>query len=156
MKRSALLKAALGVLAVLCGTAGAQIPPEERTAIVDYVLKNFWGNAIDSSGRPIQPSSETERGTVPVDRSWTSLAIDIGEVSGRLQWCRLDSIVTMRALTARARRQGLSDKQVAFVTMVHGMTQGTVVRQRQAQACDQSVAADAVQRSNAAVERLAQ
>jgi hypothetical protein len=116
----------------------AQIPHEQRSDAVKYLLKNFWGNAIDSKGRPIEPATDAERSTVPVSAHWVDLAFDAGEVSGSLEWCGMDWIPTLRALTSRARSEGMSDRQVAFVTVLHGANQGSIRQQRRARQCRQS------------------
>jgi hypothetical protein len=122
---------------------------------VEFVLKNFWGKAIDSKGQSIEPISEVDRTTIPVNQSWITLAIDTGEASGKLEWCQLNPLVTMRALTARARSEGMTDKQVAFVTMLHGTTQGAVTKQHQGRACADADKVSAVQQGTATLKTLA-
>jgi hypothetical protein len=155
MKRIALSVACIGLTAALCDFSAAQVPADKRPALVEFALKNFWGNAVDSKGQPIEPTSATDRATVPVDDTWVTLAIDTGEASGALTWCGLNWQVTMRALTARARSEGMSDKQVAFVTVLHGLTQGTVIEQRKTRQCSEADKADVQQRGVLMLERLA-
>ena len=90
------------------------------------VLKNFWGQAKLSDGRFAQPASEEERHTVPITNAVVHRALDAGEVSGLAEWCKLDWESHYRALTRAARTAGLSHKQVAFVSILHGAAQGRI------------------------------
>jgi hypothetical protein len=102
------------------------LPPPEREELIKTVLKNFWGNAIVAKGQTAQPSSEAERHTVPIARSLALRVIDAGEISGLGEWCRLDWRSHYLSLTKAARAKGLTEKQVAFISFVHGAAQGRI------------------------------
>ena len=89
------------------------------------MLGHFWGNARDIKGRPIQPASEQERTRVPVSTPVAYWALEAGEVSGTAEWCGLEWEPHYFALTKSARSQGMSDAQVAFVSVLHGFAQGS-------------------------------
>ena len=101
---------------------------KERQELIALVLKNFWGKAKLSDGQYAQPASEEERKSVPVSNAIAQRAIDAGEVSGLGEWCGLKWQPHYLSLTKAARTRGLSDKQVAFVSFLHGAAQGRVVR----------------------------
>jgi hypothetical protein len=132
----------------------AQISPDKRAALVGTALNGFWGRAVDSKGQPLEPASESERTTSPVPQEWVELSFDVGEVSGRLESCSLNWIDTFRALTSRARREGFSDKQVAFVAVLHGVAQDTILDQRRANQCNESDKAVALRQEETILERL--
>jgi hypothetical protein len=77
--------------------------------------------------RYAQPSSEAERNTVPVSKPLAYRAIDAGEMSGLGEWCGADWQPHFLALARAARAKGLNEKQVAFVSVLHGASQGYVV-----------------------------
>lgn len=96
----------------------------EKDELIYWILERFWGNARDSKGAAIQPSSELDRRTVPVPFSVAYRALEAGEISGLGAWCELDWQPHYFSLTAAARRQGMTDKQVAFISFLHGLKQG--------------------------------
>lgn len=115
-------------LLLACGLTHAGILPEQqREELLSVVLQNFWGKAKLSNGRFAQPASEAERTTVPVSSAVANRAFDVGEVSGLAEWCALDWQSNYAALTRSARGRGFSDKQVAFVSFLHGAAQGRIV-----------------------------
>lgn len=115
------------VLALLLGHAHADIPADaQREQLISHVLQNFWGKARLADGKFVQPASAAERATVPVGREIAYRALDSGEVSGLAEWCGLDWRPHYLALTGAARRKGLNDKQVAFVSVLHGTAQGRI------------------------------
>jgi hypothetical protein len=97
--------------------------PKEKDALISWVLERFWGHARDSKGAVIQPASDLDRHTVPVPTAVAYRAIDAGEVSGLAEWCGLDWKSHYLSLTSAARRRGMSDTQVAFISVLHGLTQ---------------------------------
>ena len=103
------------------------VPVELRDEIIAASLKGFWGNARDINGRPIEPTSEEERKTLPVTKEQANAAFRAGELSGAAQWCNLEWAPILQSLTGKVRRSGLPDKSVAFVAVVHGAAQGQVL-----------------------------
>jgi hypothetical protein len=95
-----------------------------KDALIASALEQFWGRARDSNGAAIQPTSELDRRTVPIPKDIAYRAIDAGEISGLAAWCRLDWESHYLSITAAARQRGMSDKQVAFISVLHGMKQG--------------------------------
>ena len=102
----------------------------DRDALITWALERFWGNARDSTGTPIHPSSDLDRNTVPVPTNVAYRAIEAGEISGLAAWCGLDWEPHYFALTAAARKRGMSDKQVAFVSVLHGLAQGSTFKSK--------------------------
>jgi len=100
------------------------LPDAQREEFLSHVLKQFWGRAKLPNGQFVQPGSEAERNTSPVSKVIANRAIDIGEVSGLAEWCQLDWKKNYLSLTKSARSNGLTDVQVAFVSVIHGASQG--------------------------------
>lgn len=104
------------------------LPDTEREELIVLVLKNFWGKAKLSNGQYAQPSSEEERNTLPIPKAAAHRALDAGEISGLAEWCGMDWKSHYFSLTSAARARGFNDKQVAFVSVLHGAAQGRVAR----------------------------
>jgi hypothetical protein len=134
--RSAVRSLAL-VLALTCGSALAgMIPDAARDELIDRVLKSFWGRAKVSKDRYAEPASEQERTTVPVSKRAAYRTIDAGEISGLGEWCGVDWQAHFLSLTRAARSKGFNDKQIAFVSVLHGAAQGSIASAlRKGQAC---------------------
>jgi hypothetical protein len=108
-----------------------------KEALIESVLQQFWGRAHDSKGAAILPSSDLDRRTVPIPKSIAYRAIDAGGISGLAQWCGLDWESHYLSITAAARKRGMSDKQVAFVSFLHGAMQGKMFASRDSR-CSES------------------
>ena len=132
LRFSASIRTVLCLLLLLGLTrAQAEMPLlADKEALISWALERFWGNARDSTGTPIQPSSDLDRTTVPVPTGVAYRAIEAGEISGLAAWCGLDWEPHYFALTAAARKQQMSDKQVAFVSMLHGLALGATLRSK--------------------------
>lgn len=89
-------------------------------------LQGFWGRAKTADGHFIQPASEAERQTMPVNQHVAHFAFDVGELSGLAQWCGLDQQRSFKALMRQARQNKQTEKQLAFIALVHGAAQGMV------------------------------
>jgi len=112
------------------------IPDAARDELIERVLNNFWGRAKVAQDRYALPSSEEERNTVPVSKPLAYRALDAGEISGLGEWCGADWQPHFLAFTRAARAKGLTDTQVAFVSVLHGAAQGSVASSlRNARAC---------------------
>jgi hypothetical protein len=96
----------------------------QKDVLISRILERFWGHAIDSKGALIQPSSDLDRRTVPIPFNVAYRALEAGEISGLAEWCGLDWKSHYFSLTAAARQHGMSDKQVAFISVLHGAMQG--------------------------------
>ena len=114
-------------LALVCGCAHAGlIPDPHREDLIQQILGVFWGKARLPGGQFVQPASEEERTTVPISKAAAHRVIDAGEISGLGEWCKLDWERHYLSLTRAARAGGFTDKQVAFVSVLHGAAQGVV------------------------------
>ena len=106
-----------------------------RTKIIEETLSNFWGNAKLKNGSFIQPKSNEEKTTVPISRSNAEKVIDVAEISAFAEWCGLKWQDNYYRVTNIARKSGFTDKQVAFIGMLHGTTQGLLLSSLKQQKC---------------------
>jgi hypothetical protein len=127
--------AAIACSAFAIAKAPSQAELTERDSVIREILKDFWGNARDIHGRPIQPTSAEDRRTVPISRAAAYRAIEAGNISGLAQWCGLEWEPHYFALTKAARKMKMVDKQVAFISVLHGSGQGVFVRGQSGQTC---------------------
>jgi hypothetical protein len=115
------------LLLLLHGFAAADVVPlSAREELLKRSLEGFWGRAKTPDGKAIQPESEADRRTPPVNERVANFAFDVGELSGLAEWCGVDWKANFAALTRNARNNGQSEKQVAFISVVHGVAQGAV------------------------------
>ena len=111
------------------------LPQEHREQLIQAAFANFWGKARLSNGNPVQPDNAAERSTLPISTAAANHVISVGEISGIAEWCGLDWQTHFLSLTAKARRQVFSEKQVAFIGLLHGVAQGNVYSAVQSKPC---------------------
>jgi hypothetical protein len=112
----------------------AQGDPARDNAI-RQILADFWGNARDIRGNPIEPVSQEDRETVPISRAAAYRALEAGNLSGLAEWCGLSWEPHYFALTKAGRSMRMVDKQVAFLSVLHGAGQGTMLNLRSGETC---------------------
>jgi hypothetical protein len=148
MKRSLL---AVGVLIfTLLGSQALAFDNATKDKIISLTLQNFWGKAKLSDGSYVQPERELDRQTLPIQKDVAYQVIEVGMISGLARWCSLDWEKNYRALTGAARREGFSEKQVAFIGLLHGVTQGmteSAVKDRKCSTTDRETTRKKVEKS---------
>lgn len=128
----------IGIFFVFCVSITASaglLPQESREELIQTAFANFWGKVTLSNGNFVEPDNESDRSTLPISSATANHVISVGELSGIAQWCGMDWQVHFLSLTAKARQQGLSDKQVAFIGLLHGVAQGTVYSTLKSKPC---------------------
>ena|SRR5690606_5255735 len=110
-------------------------PSAARDEVIRQILSEFWGNARDVHGMPIQPENEQDRRTVPVSRAAAYRAIEAGNISAVAEWCGLEWEPHYFSLTRAARTRGMVDKQVAFLSVLHGSGQAAYLRSLAGRIC---------------------
>ncbi|MDD2368598.1 MAG: hypothetical protein PHQ90_04790 [Sulfuricurvum sp.] len=102
------------------------VPASTREPLLKETLKVFWSKGKTADGKSIQPTSNSDRQTMPVNMNVANFAFDMGELSGLAEWCGVDWRENFAALTRQARKNNQTEKQVAFISIVHGTAQGFV------------------------------
>lgn len=105
-------------------SAAGVLSPENKHLIVEASLEKFWGNARRSDGSIIAPKSEVERSQPPIAEIDAYLVVDVGEISSFAERCKLDWKSNLFMLTGSARKSGLTEKQIAYIAVLHGFTMG--------------------------------
>lgn len=127
---------------------------EPRDEIIYSMLSQFWGQARDVHGKPIQPASDKERTTVPVPMPVAYRALEAGETSGMAEWCGLDWEPHYFSLTKVARSHEMSDTQVAFISVLHGAAQENFVHSMQGRICNNRTKTQAERRLKQSAKEL--
>lgn len=102
------------------------LPPQQREELIQAAFANFWGKARLSNGAYVEAETEFERLKLPILKSTANHVISVGELSGIAEWCGLNWQAHFLSLTTAARRQGFTEKQIAFIGLLHGVAQGNV------------------------------
>jgi hypothetical protein len=114
----------------------ADVPPDpEKDALIAQVLESFWDNARDANGQPFPPPSEQERHTIPIPISVAYRAIEAGMISGEASRCHNPWIRHVNAISASARKLGMSELQAAFVNALQDTKLIQVVRRQRMSPC---------------------
>jgi hypothetical protein len=116
--------------------ARADVPPDpEKDALIAQVLETFWDTARDANGQPFPPPSDRERLTIPIPISVAYRAIEAGMISGEGSRCHHRWIRHANAISASARKLGMSELQVAFVNALQDTRQQQVAARRMMSPC---------------------
>ena len=111
------------------------LPDPEKDALIAQVLATFWENARDVNGQPFPPPPDEQRYTVPIPIGIAYRAIEAGTISGGASRCKYYWMRHANAISASARRLGMSEPQVAFVNALQDTSQLQLVMRRRMSAC---------------------
>jgi hypothetical protein len=136
MKKLLPAAAALWLLFPAIASAAGLFAPEEKEKMMQLTLESFWGKALDSQGKPVQPKDEAERARLPISREQALYLIDKGGESGLAQWCGVAWQGRYQLLIEQLRRQLASDTQVAYAGVLHGLAQHMFLKSVGDERCD--------------------
>ena len=119
---------------------GHYVSVEIEDQLIDAVLSRFWGRAVDSKGRPIMPENELEKATLPIPRNIAYGVLNVGFDTGLGEWCGVPWEERFHLFMKRMRTQFHTEKEIAFVGVLHGTGQGFMQKQKNSanepQECD--------------------
>ena len=110
-------------------------PDPGKDALIAQVLETFWDDARDANGQLFPTPSDLERRTIPIPISVAYRAIEAGTISGEGFRCNRPWIRHVNAISASARKLGMSESQVAFVNALQDTKQRQVIRRKSMSAC---------------------
>ena len=125
----------LAVMATSASAADLFTDPEKQK-MMQLTLDSFWGKAIDSKGKPVQPKDDRERATIPISRAQSYYLINKGGESGLAEWCGVDWQERYLLILKQLRKYLTTDTQVAYAGVLHGVAQGMVASGMKGEACD--------------------
>ena len=116
----------LMVLTSICrGYTPAIISDKDADDLTQLALKNFWGKAWDEHEHVIQPENEKDRVTVPVPLADARRIVHAAVPAGVAMWAGLDWESYYKAFMKKERSsRRWSVKQIAFIGVLFGVTQG--------------------------------
>jgi hypothetical protein len=128
--RGALLAA--GLLAAGQALAQSHPPSEERVAQVTRVARDNLSNARIEDGSNLPVETPAERAQPIIPRAAEIAAIRRGELSGQMEHCGLDwQNRSFRPFMRQLRDNGWRGKRMAYVGLLHGISQAQTLRARQ-------------------------
>lgn len=136
------LRLALLLLAILCAWASPckaqEISAEQAQTLIDLAQEYFWGNAVDEEGQVIQPESEEERVAPLIPREDAIRVVNDALPYGHALWCGVDHRPTYLVYMQLERTKEWETKEIAFIGMLFGVTQGHVrsVMESSGRECD--------------------
>ena len=129
------LSMVLALAALSAVASESRAPSAAQDEVIRQILGEFWGDARDVHGMPVQPKDGRDRKTVPVSRAAAYRAIEAGNISAVAEWCGLEWEPHYFALTRAARAKGMADKQVAFLSVLHGAGQSAYSKSLAGRTC---------------------
>ncbi len=118
--------------------------------ICGAALQGFWGRALLSNGRTVQPASAAERETVPVSDFQARQVIFASIPAGMALWCGVDHRPYYQNYMTYERQKGhWTDKQLAFIGVLFGTAQGVIKASFGKQTCDGGTRAKVIQTMDA-------
>lgn len=132
------------LVVLICGlipgiSFGQPISEMQRESMIALAHENFWGKAQLANGVVVQPASEAERRTLPIPKAMAHHIAYAGALSGLGKWCGLDWQAHHLAVTGAARKNGLSEMQLAFVGFLHGVAFGSTSSAMRGEICDEVI-----------------
>ena len=101
-------------------------------------LNGVWGKAMDEHDRPLQPKDDKDRHTIPIPLTDVRRVARAGAPAGVASWAGLDWQSYYDAFMKQERRSGRwSGKQIAFIGVLFGVSQGSFEKSCEKLARDQ-------------------
>jgi hypothetical protein len=99
--------------------------------IVSLTSANFWGRAVGRDGKPFIPENETERAAPLIPADEAVRVVNEARVYGLALWCELKWEPVYLNYMQLERSKNWTQKQVAFIGMLFGVTQSVVLEMRE-------------------------
>lgn len=127
------------VLALRPGVGIAQgvFTEDQYRRIVDRAHSEFWGNARLSGGSIVRPSNNDERSKLPIPYEDAKRVVHYSITAGLAVWCGINhQSYYLAYMQAERKKQIWSDKQLAFVGFLFGISQANVENSFKREKCD--------------------
>jgi hypothetical protein len=95
-------------------------------SLVTTAQQNFWGRAVLSNGAAVQPGDEAERAAPVIPIGDSTRVVNAAIPVGQAIWCNVEWQPYYLAFMQAERRKPWAEKQLAFIGMLFGLTQGTI------------------------------
>jgi hypothetical protein len=112
------------VVAASFGFAAAEENRNTFDQLAYQALDAMWGNAIGPDGNLLQPKTEKERATIPIEPGYVEYVIRSASIAGEAMWCGLDwQPHYLRFMQTERKRNELTTVQAAYIGFLFGLTQ---------------------------------
>jgi hypothetical protein len=105
--------------------AQPQIPDAVVQSLVTTAQQNFWGRAVLSSGERVQPVDDAERAAAVIPFADSARVAVAARPVGQAIWCGVEWQPYYLEFMQSERRKSWSEKQIAFIGVLFGLTQST-------------------------------
>jgi len=122
--------------------------------IITHAQANFWGGAVGHDGKLLSPTDEDERQRLLIPRVDAERVVHDAHKYGLALWCNLDWKPTYLRYMQVERRKRWNEKQIAFIGVLFGVTQGAV-KQWAAGTCTEEYMLEIQKAMSAELTRLA-
>lgn len=110
--------------------------PAQKQEMMKLTLESFWGKAVGSDGKPIEPKDDEDRRAMPISEEQGLYIIDKGAESGMAEWCDLEWMERYELMMRQQQSNLGSDKPLAYVGMLHGMAMAMMLKSLEKEKCD--------------------
>jgi len=128
MFRSAVASVLAVGLAVAAGGTNPRVTLSDAQVeqVISSTRVNFWGKAVGMDGNALVPSDNKERDQLLIPHAEAVRIVNEAREYGLALRCELDWQPVYSKYMQAERRKGWSEKQIAFVGMLFGVTQSAV------------------------------
>ena len=106
------------------GFAAAEENRNTFDQLAYQALDAMWGKAIGLDGNLLQPKTEKERTTIPIEPGYVEYVIRSAGIAGEAMWCGLDwQPHYQRFMQTERKRNELTTVQAAYIGFLFGLTQ---------------------------------
>jgi hypothetical protein len=126
MPRVIVFVALLLLASVLLAGARELVSDSDADEFAQLALNGMWGKALDEYDRPIQPADDRDRHEIPIPLAEVRRVARAGAPAGIASWAGLDWQTYYDAFMKQERRSHRwSGKQIAFIGVLFGVSQGS-------------------------------
>lgn len=108
------------------GTTQQPLPDALVQSLVASAQQNFWGRAVLSSGETVKPIDDAERTAPVIPFADAARVVNAARSVGQAIWCEVEWQPYYLAFMQAERRESWSEKQIAFIGVLFGLTQGVI------------------------------
>ena len=110
------------------GLPKGPLPAVQAEEIIGRTRELFWSHAVGEDGKPLTPTDDQERTALLIPQDQARRVVDDAFDYGLALWCGVEWNPTYLQYMQVERRKSRNVKQVAFIGMLFGVTQGTIKR----------------------------
>jgi hypothetical protein len=110
------------------GMTQPELPDALVQSLVTTAQESFWDRGVLSSGESVRPIDDAERTAPVIPFVDSARVVNAAWPVGQALWCGVEWQPYYLAFMQAERRKSWSEKQIAFMGVLFGLTQGTFSR----------------------------